>query len=300
MPRVLVTGASGLLGGSLVATAPAEVQVIALTHRRRLPPPLATRAVAESLDLRDATAVRTALDRHRPDAVIHAAARTVPADCESHPADAHADNVTATGHLVAACAARGLRLLHVSTDLVFDGTAAPYAEDAARHPIGEYGRSKAAAEDLVAGCPRALVARLSLLYGTSPAGNHSVDEALAAAIGRGETPTLFDDEFRTPLHVQQAGALLWELLAGETTGTIHIAGRDRVSRWDLGNALADRVGLPRERLRRGSIRDFRGLPPRCPDVSLDVARLCRLLGRPAPSLAEGLALLKARGSSLEA
>ncbi|MBI5480691.1 MAG: sugar nucleotide-binding protein, partial [Deltaproteobacteria bacterium] len=121
-----------------------------------------------------------------------------------------------------------------------------------------------------------------------------VDEALAAAIGRGESPTLFADEFRTPLHVRQAGALLWELLAGETTGTLHVAGRDRVSRWDLGCALADRLGLPRARLRRGSIRDFRGLPPRCPDVSLDVGRLTRLLGRPAPTLAEGLELPLAR------
>ncbi|MBI5479511.1 MAG: sugar nucleotide-binding protein, partial [Deltaproteobacteria bacterium] len=178
MPRVLVTGASGLLGGALVATAPAAVQVIAQTRRLRLPPPLAAHAVEEPLDLCDARALRAALDRQRPDAVVHTAARTVPADCEAHPAQAHADNVTATGHLVTECAARGLRLLHCSTDLVFDGTAAPYAEDAARHPISEYGRSKAAAEGLVAGSPRALVARLPLLYGTSPAGDRSVDEAL--------------------------------------------------------------------------------------------------------------------------
>jgi dTDP-4-dehydrorhamnose reductase len=294
MPRVLVTGASGLLGGALVATAPPAVAVVAQIRRLRLPPPLAARAVEEPLDLRDAGALRTALDRHRPGAVIHTAARTVPFDCEAHPADAHADNVTATGHLVTECTARGLRLLHCSTDLVFDGTAAPYAEDAERRPISEYGRSKAAAEDLVAACPRALVARLPLLYGTSPAGNRSVDESLAAAIGRGESPMLFDDEFRTPLHVRQAGALLWELLAGETTGTIHVAGRDRVSRWELGCALADRLGLPRARLRRGSIRDFRGIPPRCPDVSLDVGQLTRILGRPAPTLAEGLTLPLAR------
>jgi len=293
MPRVLVTGASGLLGGALVATAPPAVEVVAQTRRLRLPPRLAALAVEEPLDLRDASALRTALDRHRPDAVIHTAARTIPFDCEAHPADAHADNVTATGHLVTECAARGLRLLHCSTDLVFDGTAAPYAEDAGRHPISEYGRSKAAAEDLVAACPRALVARLPLLYGTSPAGNRSVDESLAAAIGRGESPTLFDDEFRTPLHVRQASALLWELLAGETTGTIHVAGRDRVSRWELGCILAERIGLPRERLRRSSLREFRGTPPRCPDVSLDVGKLTRILGRPAPTLAEGLMLLKA-------
>ena len=290
MPRVLVTGASGLLGGALVATAPAAVEVVAQTRRLRLPPSLAARAVEETLDLRDAAALARVLDRHRPEAVVHTAARTVPSDCEAHPAEAHADNVTATGHLVAACAARGLRLLHCSTDLVFDGTAAPYAEDAARHPISEYGRSKAAAEDVVAAYPQALVVRLPLLYGTSPAGDRSVDEVLAGAIRRGEQPALFHDEFRTPLHVHQAGAILWELLTGATTGLIHVAGRDRLSRWDLGCALADRLGLPRERLRRTSRRDFTGRPPRCPDVSLDVTRLTRLLGRPAPSLAEGLLL----------
>jgi dTDP-4-dehydrorhamnose reductase len=290
MVRVLVTGASGLLGGALVATAPAAVQVVAQTRRLRLPPPLAARAVEVTLELRDAGALAAALDRHRPDAVVHTAARTVPSDCEANPAGAHGDNVIATAHLVAECRARGLRLLHCSTDLVFDGTAAPYAEEAHRRPLGEYGRSKAAAEDVVAGCPRALVVRLPLLYGTSPAGNRSVDEVLAAAIARGETPALFEDEFRTPLHVRQAGALLWELLAGEASGVLHVAGRDRVSRWELGCALADRLGLPRARLRRASLRDFTGRPPRCPDVSLDIARVCRLLGRPAPGLAEGLEL----------
>jgi dTDP-4-dehydrorhamnose reductase len=288
--RVLVTGAAGLLGGALLETAPAGVEVVAQTHRLRLPPRYAARATELPLELRDAAALAAALDRYRPDAVVHTAARTSPADCEAHPADAHADNVTATGHLANACAARGLRLLHCSTDLVFDGTAAPYAEDAARHPISEYGRSKAAAEDVALGCPRALVARLPLLYGRSPAGNRSVEETLAAAIGRGESPMLFEDELRTPLHAWQAAALLWELVAGETTGTIHVAGRDRVSRWELGGALVARLGLPRERLRRASIRDFRGTPPRCPDVSLAVGVLTRVVGRPAPGLAEGLEL----------
>jgi dTDP-4-dehydrorhamnose reductase len=292
--RVLVTGGCGLLGGAVVAAAPDGVEVIAQTRTSRLTPALAARAVEQPLELRDAAALAAALDRHRPDAVIHTAARTIPFDCEEHPADAHEDNVTATGHLAAACAARGLRLLCCSTDLVFDGTAAPYAEDAAPSPISVYGRTKAAAEDAARRCPGALVVRLPLMYGPSPAGNRSVEESLAAALERGESPTLFTDEFRTPLHVRHAAALLWALLARDAAGTVHVAGRDRVSRFDLGCALMDRLGLPRERLRRGRLHDFRGRPPRCPDVSLAVGKLERILGRPAPGLAEGLELLRAR------
>jgi dTDP-4-dehydrorhamnose reductase len=219
--------------------------------------------------------------------VLHAAARTTPADCEAHPDDAERDNTHVPRLLARLCAARGLRLVHASTDLVFDGRAAPYAEADPPAPLGVYGRTKAAAEAPVMEAPGALVARLPLLLGRSPTGR-TADQGLVAALARGGA-TLFDDEFRTPVSALLAAGLLWELVARGAAGLVHVAGRDRVSRFELGLAVAARLGLPTARLQRASIADFRGAPPRTPDVSLATARLTALTGRPAPSLDESLA-----------
>jgi dTDP-4-dehydrorhamnose reductase len=286
---VLVTGAAGLLGAALCESAPAGRPVVAQVRRTALPPALAARVAVERLELLDEAAVAARLDRYRVGAVLHPAARTVPLDCEDHPAAAAADNVEVPRRLVRLCAARGIPLVHVSTDLVFDGRAGPYRETDATAPISVYGRTKAAAEALVTAAPATLVARVPLMLGRSPAGRRSADEAIAAAVRQGAEVTLFDDEWRTPINALLAARLLWELLARGATGIVHVAGRDRITRWELGCAVAARLGLPRERLRRTSLADFRGRPPRPPDVSLDTARLAALVGRPAPSLTESLA-----------
>ncbi|HEY3358322.1 MAG TPA: SDR family oxidoreductase [Polyangia bacterium] len=289
MSTVLITGAAGLLGAALLESAPAGVRLIAQVRTTPLPPALAARATVVTLDLGDEPAVAALLDRHGVSAVLHTAARTVPVDCEDHPAAAEADNVGVPRLLTRLCAARGLPLVHVSTDLVFDGRAGrPYREDDPPAPISVYGRTKAAAELLVTAEPRNLVARVPLMLGRSPTGRRSADEAIAAGVARGEV-TLFADEFRTPINALLAARLLWELRARGAAGIVHVAGRDRVTRWELGCAVADRLGLPRDRLRRARLADFRGRPPRTPDVSLDTTRLAARCGWPAPSLEESLA-----------
>jgi dTDP-4-dehydrorhamnose reductase len=285
---VLVTGAAGVLGGALVASAPAGTTVVAQVRATPLAPALRARARIERLDLGDDAAVEACLARHEVGAIIHAAARTSPADCEDHPTAAAADNILVPQRLAARCAACGLVLVHCSTDLVFDGRAAPYREEDPPRPISVYGRTKAAAEALVAAAPNTLIVRLPLMLGRSETGR-SVDEGLRATVLQRDA-TLFVDEFRTPVHALLAARVLWELLETGARGIFHVAGRDRISRWELGLAVADRLGLPRSRLHPGSLRDFTGRPPRCPDVSLATDRLAARLGRPAPTLAESLAL----------
>jgi len=156
--------------------------------------------------------------------------------------------------------------------------------------VGIYAKTKVEAESIVVSSPGTLIVRIPLLYGASLYGGRSVGEQLLAAVRRGESPILFYDEFRTPLHAIQAARLLWELVSARETGILHIAGRDRVSRYDLGCAIAARLGIPTERLRRASIAEYTGRPPRCPDVSLSADRVAQLLGKELPGLAEGLRL----------
>jgi len=289
--RVLITGASGLLGSALVTKAPADAEIIAQVRGLSLHDPWRERvAVEEKLDLNDDAATRNLFQRHSPAAVIHTAARTHPGDCEKRPDDARRDNVETTGRLVDCCRGAGIPFVFLSTDLVFDGAHAPYDEDASRSPLGIYARTKCEAEDLARAHAGSLVLRVSLLLGRSPAGNRSPDEGLVAAHRRQATAHLFHDEFRTPIHNESAAIAIWELLGKRATGLFNLAGRTRVSRWELGQALARRLGLPEEMLKRTSVKNFSGSPPRPPDCTLKVEKLETFLGHPMPTLDEMLEL----------
>jgi dTDP-4-dehydrorhamnose reductase len=297
--KVLLTGASGLLGAALLLHAPRATSIAAQTRTRRLPPLLRAKAQDEVImDLTDESAVTSLLDEEVFGLVIHSAARTDAGLCERDAAGAVQDNLQVPKTLLALCEKRNMVLIHISTDLVFDGLAPPYGEESPPSPLGVYGRTKADAEALLLGYPQALVVRLPLLLGPSPSGRRSAGEALALALGRGEKACLFADEFRSPIHAWTVAKIIWRLIGLGARGLVQVAGKERISRWELGLALAERMGLPKERLKRGLLRDFKGAPPRPPDLTLRVIRMEGLTGWKAPALQDDLLLPQTRAEWL--
>ncbi len=229
--NVHITGASGFLGSELAKLAPG--------------------ATSERVEVRDALAVAELFARLRPEVVIHTAYRQ---DGDG----AREIVVDGSENVARATTAVGARLVHLSTDVVFDGRkGAPYVEADAPSPCTEYGRAKAEAEERVrAAAPLALIVRTSLIVG-GPGHAPSKHELTA----REPEATFYDDEIRSPVQVRDLALALLELAALDVSGALNVAGADDVSRADLGELVAGR-----------SVRRSPAPPGRPLDCSLDSSR----------------------------
>ena len=280
--RIVLTGASGQLGDYLAGRLVASGHEVAAWSGAET----GTRAGLRlrPIDLIDAAATEAALDKADPEAIIHAAALSTADAVRRDPVKARAINVEATARLAAWCARRDRRLVFVSTDLVFDGARSWSREDDPAEPILAYGRTKREAEPAVLAIPRGLVARLSLLFGPAREGRPTYFDRAVTALRTGQPQTFFEDEYRTPLDYATAAAILARLAESDATGLLHVAGRERVSRFELMSRSALALGLD-PGLVRGNRQSDAGLTePRPADVSLNTDQLAALL----PDLARPL------------
>jgi dTDP-4-dehydrorhamnose reductase len=236
-PPLLVTGGSGFLGGALVARA-APGWVVSFTYASH--EPRGAPGVAYRLDLRDADACRRIFQAVHPAVVVHTAIARDEADF---------DDVIVTGseNVARQADAVGARLVHVSTDMVFDGDHAPYDEEAPTSPVTPYGRAKAEAEKRVReACPGAVIARLPLLYALDPPDPRGAK--MARDLEAGEPVTLFTDERRSPAEVGDVAQALLEVavrLVGnvEVPSLLHLGGPEVLTRWEFGTSYLEALGL---------------------------------------------------------
>jgi len=279
---ILVTGASGYLGRRLVRRVAHAGEVVATVHRRAVPD-----IPTVGVDLTDAAAVLRAVERLRPAAIIHTAA--------VNPGQADDDamrlvNVEGSRNVAAAARAVGARLVAVSTDMVHDGTAAPYPNDAPPTPRGAYARSKAEAERaIIEAVPSATLVRTSLIYGLDEMDRGTA--GFAARIAAGEDVLLFCDVVRQPIWVETLAEALVALVDVPHPGPLNVAGAEPLTReafarmmlafWDID------VG---DLLRSVRAADVAPEVPR--DLRLDCRAAEALLGRRFPGVTEVLAELR--------
>jgi dTDP-4-dehydrorhamnose reductase len=263
--RLLITAGAGYLGSELVRQAARGWDVVATYFSQRCedaPVPY------QALDIRDERAVVQMFDELRPAVVIHTAFRQDGPDLWA---------TTAEGAGIVACAAHriGARLIHMSSDVIFDGErAGSYNEQDAPCPITPYGEAKAAAERLVAQHhPGALIARTSLIYGGASLSKHE-QLILEAADGDADV-AFFRDELRCPVVVGDLAAALLELGRSTLAGPLHLAGADVVSRYEFARLVALAYGRSPDRLRAGFSAESGVRRPR--NCALDCGRARSLL-----------------------
>ena len=273
-PLAWVTGASGLIGSHIVRAS------------KSFAPNWNVRGLStKDFDLTDFPETQRQFDHDDPDLVIHCAAMSDPTVCEAQPDKARFTNREATFFLSGL--AQDIPMIFMSTDLVFDGKHGHYTEEDEPAPLNVYARTKAEAEQLVLANPLHTVVRTSLTAGTSPGGNRGIDEQLINQWGNGNSPTLFTDEYRCPIHAEATAQAIWELVLAKRTGIYHLAGADRMSRYEIGQTIADtRPGIDCA-MSPSSLTDYHG-PPRAADTSLNCNKIQQVLSFRIPSLKESL------------
>lgn len=248
---MLITGAGGFLGGYVAAAARAAGHRVLTTSRR---------GGDVAVDLLGPGMVAAVVQAAQADVIVNLAAMARLDECERDPAAAQRANAWLPEQFAERF---GARLLHVSTDLVFPGTRAPYSSHDPVAPLSSYGQSKAEGEERVRRHGGRVV-RLPLLFGPDGKGRGAT-ASLRESLRLGKEVSLYTNEYRTPLHAADAAAALVELaIAPDGPGVVHLAGPERVSRWELGRRFATAQALPLDRFRPIECQD----PLRPRDVSL--------------------------------
>ena len=245
--KILITGAGGMLGRALRETLSLEHDVVALARAE--------------LDVTDLAKTRAALARAKPQAVIHAGARTDVDGCERDPDHAWRVNALGSRNVAVACQEAGAACCHISTDYVFDGEKPdPYTEFDAPNPISCYGASKLAGERYVQTLtPRHWIVRSSWLFG--PGGKNFVKTILTKARA-GEELRVVDDQVGSPTYTRDLARAISRLISGPYYGVWHVTNSGSCSWYRFAAAILEAAGLRGTRLEPISSKDLGRPAPR--------------------------------------
>lgn len=268
--RVLITGATGYLGSAMLEQVPTGIEVIATGHTRGQIP----------LDITDPVAVRNAIHHHRPDTVVHLAAVSMTAAAAADPRQAVAVNVAGARNVAEATGRTDIRLVALSSDVIFDGKEAPYDEQAVPRPINQYGQSKLAGEEAITDVHDSpLILRTSVLVGRNRADRYPFTMFILQQARNGLPVELFENERRNFYPVTRAAAAVWECTTNDVSGFLNIAATTSASRFEFGQRLLKTAGLD-----PGLAIPITGPPDRPSDLTLIVDRAQRVLATPMPTI----------------
>ena len=284
-PTWLVTGSSGFLGTNAGLWLEGKARRVGVS-RNGLASPFFD--VQHGVDLRDTDSMVDVIHATRPDVILHAAAISGHETCAHDPDQAYAVNVTATATIAQAALDVGARLVYISTDAVFGGDRGNYTEDDSPAPFSYYGETKLKGEEAIrrAGGP-ALVARTNF-FGWSVPAKRSVLEFFVDSLRSGEEIHGYPDFVVTSIYVRSLLDCLWRLNESAATGTVHVASRDALSKYDFGVEVARVFGLDAGLIESIDSMHSGHATSRSRDISLGTSRLESLLGTPPQTQGEGI------------
>jgi dTDP-4-dehydrorhamnose reductase len=282
--RILITGASGLLGLNLALDASQAHTVFGVANQHALQ---GTPFPVLQADLTAPGEIERLLDATQPDWVIHCAALANVDACETDPQLAHRINAEVPEKF-ALVAKGGARLVHISTDAVFDGVKGNYTEDDQPNPLSVYARTKLAGERAVLQAnPGAIVARVNL-FGWSMGGKRSLAELFVNNLAAGKGMMGFTDVYFCPLLVNDIGPILFAMLEKGLNGLYHVFASDAMSKYDFGVAVAEKFGLDASLITPTVVADSGLKAARAPNLIMSTHKLSTALGYVPPRLSPAI------------
>ena len=289
--KTLVIGGSGLVGQYLLRELGALGEVKGTFHSQK------QEGLIE-LDLTQTRKIEELIHGLRPQTVLLAAALTNVDACEEDETRSYQINVDGLRQVAQMAKEIDAQLVYFSTDYVFDGTAGPYREEAAPHPINVYGRHKLAAENFIReNVPRHLIVRTSGVYGWERAGKNFVLQLLHRLRAR-QRAKVFTDQWGTPTYARDLAEAVRALVETGANGLFHVAGADFVSRLELGQAVARTFGLEGQLLEGVTSAEIAQKAKRPLRGGLRTEKLAVAIGQPARRLAESLAQMRSDAAVL--
>lgn len=275
---ILVTGASGFLGEHLLRNLLASNRAAMGTCWSKAIADLQTSLT--TLDLTDSKAVDRLIATIQPSAAIHCAAATDVAVCQQNPEQARRVNVEGTRNLMDAMSRKipEAAVVLVSTDLVYDGIKGFYSHSDDANPISVYGLSKLESERVVLEHPRGAVVRAALMYGSPATHKASFLGWMVDTLKSGKSLTLFEDEYRTPIFVEDLIFGLKQVIDRELTGVWVAGGPERLSRFQMGEIVSEVHSFDKSLLVRSRLSESSYSAPRPADISLDSRQFWEKIG----------------------
>lgn len=286
MSHFMVTGASGLLGLNFaLAVDGRKHQVTGVDNRN----PLSwVNFKTRQADLTEPGILERLVDEVKPDVILHCAAMANVDECEKKPADAQRVNAALPGEIAAVAKQNGIKLVHISTDAVFDGQKGDYSENEEPKPLSVYAQTKRDGELAVLEAnPNALVARVNF-YGWSISGTRSLAEFFVNNLSEGKDVKGFTDIHFCPMMVLDLAATLTEAVEKDLSGLYHCVGPKGMSKYDFGVAIARQFGFEEKLVHPASVLDGGLKAARSPKLTLSTRKLAEALGHPLPEFAQGL------------
>jgi dTDP-4-dehydrorhamnose reductase len=283
--RILITGASGLLGINLAMEAMREHEVIGVDRGKLKSAPFQVLKV----DLLQRNGINSILDSTKPDWLINCVALANLEKCEEDPIQARILNTDLPAELANACAKRNILFVHLSTDSVFDGTREdPYTEEDEPSPPGVYSQTKLDGECAVQDAnPKAIIARVNF-YGWSLGGRRSLGEFFVNNLSEGKNVNGFTDVIFCPMWVNHLSRTLIEMLEKKLSGLYHVVGAQAMSKYQFGVEIARRFGLNESLISPQSVERSGLTAKRSHNLWLSTHKLSTDLGHEIPQFSTGL------------
>jgi len=283
--KILLTGASGLLGLNLGLKIDQTQRIFGLDRGKlRNTPFELIRA-----DLTQPQAVSRLLEQVHPEAILHTAALANLEECETNPQAARLLNAEIPGLLAEAAAKASIRLLHISTDAVFDGTKDGfYSEEDAPNPLSVYAQTKLLGEkNVLSANPAAAIARVNF-FGWSLTGTRSLSEFFYNKLSSGQPANGFTDVYFCPLFVGDLAEILLKMLQKDLSGLYHAVGAQALSKYEFGAQIARQFGFDERLIRPVSVSAGGLTARRSPNLRLSVHKLSTALSAEIPGVSTGI------------